>query len=130
MGFPELPPKKWTGIMAAGTTSLHHEHSASKRWKEITAGLAMRTRQRKLGLTIMTMHGKRIVAVIAVICLLGSAPLGFWAWAQRPGTSSRIPGYAWVGTTDGTTTSCTTRVTAALALHGIPSIYDSMICAC
>src|SRR2546430_1767640 len=26
-GVPELPPKKWTGIKGAGTTSLHHEHS-------------------------------------------------------------------------------------------------------
>src|SRR5580765_7090310 len=26
----ELPPKKWTGMRGAGTTSLHHEHSRKK----------------------------------------------------------------------------------------------------
>jgi hypothetical protein len=62
-------------------------------------------------------------AVPAFLCI------GVFAWAHRSFQSAPIPGYAWIASTDGTTTNRTSRLTAVLASHGIPSFYDSMLVA-
>jgi flagellar biosynthesis/type III secretory pathway M-ring protein FliF/YscJ len=55
--------------------------------------------------------------------------LGVYVWAHRPAQNVPVPGYAWVATTDGTSTSATSHVTAVLQNRGIPSMFDSMMVA-
>ena len=73
------------------------------------------------------MRKKRIT--IVALAVLGISCIGVFAWAHRSFQSAPIPGYAWIATTDGTTTNKTSRVTAVLASHGIPSLYDSTLVA-
>src|SRR5262245_56340890 len=76
------------------------------------------------------MRKKRVI-IIGLVFLCVSAIVGACvsAWAHRSARNAPIPGSAWVATTDGTTTTATTRVTAVLRRHGIPSLYDSVIVA-
>lgn len=73
------------------------------------------------------MRQKRVI--LMSLTVLGLACIGLFAWLNRSYQSAPIPGFAWIATTDGTTTNKTSRVVTVLASHGIPSCYDSMMVA-
>ena len=70
---------------------------------------------------------KSVIFFAFVVLVLTCA--GVFARAHRSFQAAPIPGYAWIASTDGTTTNKTGRVTAVLASHGIPSYFESMLVA-
>ncbi len=72
---------------------------------------------------------KRRLLYGILVVIPASFILTVWGWADRPAQSNRYPGYAWVATTDGTSTAVTAHVTAVLARRGISSGFDSMLVA-
>jgi hypothetical protein len=73
------------------------------------------------------MRKKRAIIIVFAVVVL--ACVGVFAWAHRSFQTAPIRGYAWVASTDGTSSNKMWRVTAVLASYGIPAVCDSVLVA-